>query len=362
MDEPSSIPALNYCHPDGTPRTRLEMEQWLRSEVPKVHWLRIIANRIFQLPKQISWDMREIVLKHWLLDEMIRQRFITGDVLGINSNDSNNESELRQFTQKLVALIQSGQAVQPQHSEGIDMTSFTPPPPSMGPQPNGQPNMPSPMSMPPGPPMAPVMPQQYQQAPAPPMAGPSGYGPPPGPPMSAPPMNGPPMGPPSSPPPGVAAAPTAPRRGRPPKDPSAHATPTPTVPQAGPPGYTPVAPAQPQVTMSPSTPPGFTAVTMPAVVSMPSVAGTFAPLPAQVVQTPELSIKSDQKAELLKLEQKIDQLIELNKKQSTEVASLTRKVEMTSMVATILVRSIYQKAGSPDVAVLLAELGSPVPQ
>lgn len=338
MAEPGGIPDLSYCHIDGTPRTRLEMEQWLRSEVPKVHWLRIIANRIFHLPKQISWDMREIVLKHWLLDEMVRQRFITGDVLGINSNASNDESELRQFTQKLVALIQSGQAVQPQHSEGIDMTSYTtPPPPPVTSQPNGQSNM-----QPPGPPMAPSMPQ-FHQAPSPPM-GPPGYSAPPGPPMSAPPMNGPPMGPPSSPPPGVAPAPTTPRRGRPPKDPSANVSPPNTVVSSTPVGFPMAAPPQ---------------------VSMPSIPavnhGGFAPLPAAVPSAQTLSAASPT-AELLKFEQKLDQLLILNKKQSEEITSLQRKIEIASMVTTLLVRSIYQKPGTTDAATLLTELGSTVPQ
>lgn len=356
MAEPGGIPDLSYCHLDGTPRTRLEMEQWLRSEVPKVHWLRIIANRIFHLPKQISWDMREIVLKHWLLDEMVRQRFITGDVLGINSNASNDESELRQFTQKLVALIQSGQAVQPQHSEGIDMTSYTPPPPSLGiTTPNGQPNTPPSFSSPPGPPMAPSMPQ-YQQAPTPPTL--PSYSPS-SPPISAPPMNGPPMGPPTSPP-NVPAPIAPPRRGRPPKDPSAvqqQVAPSSTPAQAltAPPGFSPTVMPAPQ---SQQESPRY-AVPMP---NIPGInTGGFAPLPVPTTSAQVLPTTAPA-SELFKFEQKLDQLLNINKQQAEDIISLKRKVEIASMVTTILVRSIYHKEGSSDAAGLLAELGSPVPQ
>jgi hypothetical protein len=124
----TEIPPFEYDS-NGKPRTRLEMEQWLRDKYPKIHWLRIRANKDLGLPKQISWDMKEIVLRHWMLDEMVRRKYILGDVLGVNSTQSNDEAETRQFIQRLASMIQAGNAIQPQYSEGVDMTTFQPPPP-----------------------------------------------------------------------------------------------------------------------------------------------------------------------------------------------------------------------------------------
>lgn len=353
MSDPGGIPELKYAHPDGRLRTRLEMEQWLRQEVPKVHWLRIIASRVFGLTKQISWDMKEIVLKHWLLDEMVRRQAIVGDQLGVNANASNDEGEVRQFTQRLAALIQSGQAVQPQHAEGIDMSGYQPPPPPMigGPvPPNGQQQM----AYPPGPPQPPQPqgpPQGYAHPPGPPqqpqyqqppMAPPG----PPGPSM-APPGYGPPPGPPMGPPPGVPQVPQQTgggRRGRKPADQAAQPAGPPAPPQGFAPPPFPAGPQAP-VAAPQMPPPGFAPA--------PTVQ-----LPPQQFQVPAPGAASVDPG----INQKLEQLLSLVSQQATKQAALEKKYEMMSMMLTIIGRAMYHKQGSPDIVGFLNELQIPLPQ
>lgn len=374
MSNSGGIPELIYNHPDGRQRTRLEMEQWLRQEIPKVHWLRIIANRVFGLEKKLSWDMREIVLKHWLLDEMVRRQYIVGDQLGINQNSSNDEAELRQFTQRLASLIQAGQAVFPQHVEGVDMTQFQPPPPPvMGGSPvppNGQQAYPPGPPQPPGPPGGYAQPQpppmappgNYAQPPQPPPAPQQAYAPPPqpqGPPggYAPPPPAGPNMaGPPMGPPPGIPQAAPQPsaggRRGGNRKVEQAGAPQQPPAPPVGPPaGFAPAAPPFPQQGapapggFAPLPPNGQQSFQMPA----PAAAPPQAPQVQQATVDPQLGAK-------------IDQILTLVSQQATRITALEREVKMLGQLNTVLGRAMYQKPGSQDPAGFLTELGLPVPQ
>lgn len=359
MSDPSGgIPELEtYNHQENRPKGRLEMEQWIRDKIPKVHWLRIIACKLYHLSKPISWDMREIVLKHWLLDEMIRRQQITGDLLGVNQNASNDEGELRQFQQKLRALIETGQAIQPHHAEGVDMSFSPPPPPNMNGTPapqNGQqqqyaapPGPPAP-PMPAGPPQGygqPPMPQQTQiggpgfQAPpppqqvAPPPMGPPGYGPPPGPPMGGPPMTPPPSAPPQQ---------AAGGRGRRKAEGAQMAPPpaAPVPPMSGPPG----APA------------GFA--------PLPASGPSFGPPPtiAAPPQAQHSQAAPSGGVDLGPVLQRLDALQKLVESQAAQIAALSRLTQLDSMALTILGRAMYQKPGTAVVADFLTEIGQPIPQ
>lgn len=355
MGDSVSIPELQTSNPDGTPKSRLQMDQWLRQDFPKIHWLRIIANKKFNLPKNFAFDMREIVLRHWLLDEMIRQGLVYGDILGINVQSLNDETELRQFTQRLSALIQNGQAIQPQTGEGVDMTFTPPPPPVVGgapaqpqqqaayppgppaPPPMAPPGPPGPPGyaappMPPGPPQQQSFPQMQQ--PPQPMGPPGGYAQPPGPPAPPPmgaPQMGPPMGPPGAPPapPPQAAAPNGGGRGR-----------RKAADGAQPPAP-PVAPNQGAPTQGFSPPPGFAA---------PPVAGGFAPLPAPQSNVSQPPQQATVAVDLTPLLQRIDQL-------SAQVAAQAKTIEIQSMALTVIGRAIYQKQGSADLSAFLKEIG-----
>jgi hypothetical protein len=367
MSDSGGIPELQYQHPDGKPRTRLEMDQWLRKEVPKIHWLRIHASRTFSLPKQISWDMREIVLRHWVLDEMLRRQLITGDQLGVNATTSNDEGEIRQFTQRLAALIQAGQAVQPQNAEGIDMNGYTPPPPPvMGGSPQAAPQGYGPPPGPPGPPgvpmgppgyqpqqAAPPGPPQFQPPPGPPQAAPQYAPPPSGVPMGPPQMQPPPMGPPQGPPAGPP-APTHGRRARKEAAPQA-APPAAPVPQMGPTGapqgFAPAGYAQPQAPQV--APPQYAP-------QVPQAAPQFQPsLQPQAMQAPQPQAPS---IDLSALTQKLDQALGAIQQLAASNAALSKKVEILSMINTVFVRGLYQKQGTPDASGLLTELGVALPQ
>lgn len=324
------IPQFEYTKPDGEKRTRLEMDQWLREQYPRPHWLRIRANKDFRLPKPISWDMKEIVLRHWILDEMVRCGLITGDVLGINASNSNDESELRQFTQKLSVFIQSGQAVQPQNSEGVDMSQFTPPPPpTMGaPTANAQNSNPSSFTPPgpPGPPGPPVPAGPAFVAPPPPTGSvpPTNYpSTPPSPPSFPPQAVQPPVSAPPTGTPPVTAAPQEERRGRRPKVQTQPNVPAPAL----------VSPQTP--TPSPSfTPPQFT----------PPTIGAVATSPAAV---PDLG-------ELIK---KLDELSAVVKSLSKDNAILNYKLDIACLALSIVGRTVTQRPGTADVESWLKELG-----
>lgn len=349
MSNSEGIPEFQYKHPDGRPRTRIEMDQGLRKEIPKVHWLRIHAARTLGLPKQIAWDMREIVLRHWILDEMIRKQFIVGDLLGVNATSYNDETELRQFTQQLTALIQAGQAIQPQHAEGIDMNYTPPPPPVMGGAPQqtayapGPPAPPGPPMGPPGYPAAPPgPPQQQYHPPGPPQqAAPPSYAPPPaGVPMAPPSMQPPPMAPPS-----VPAGPPAPgpgRRKRGEAAPPQATAPVPSMAPSVPQNFAPANYAQP-----PQAAPQYTQPVPPPVQFQPP----------QVQQAPAAPA-----VDLSVVLQKLDHALGAIQQLTADNRALTRKVELLSMVNTIVCRAVYQKPGVPDAAVFLTELNVPLPQ
>ncbi len=380
MSDSGGIPELKYNHPDGRMKTRLEMDQWLRSDVPKVHWLRIIASRVFGLQKQVSWDMREIVLKHWLLDEMVRRQLIVGDQLGVNTNNSNDEQELRQFTQRLAAFIQAGHAVPPQQAEGVDMNGFTPPPPPNMGQPNGQqaypPGPPAPPPAPPGPPQqfapppmppgapqgfAPQQPQYAPQPvspPAPPQVAPPQHNfapPPPGAPMAGPPMAGPPPAPPQQ------TAPQGGRRTRGAKEGAPQMAPpaAPVPPMPGPPGA----------------PQGFAPAPFPGAPQAPvPPPQNFAPLPPQAPQAPQQmqlpmpppSAPQQQVAaptvDLTPILNAVGGLQQQIQSLAAQNEALRKKVDVLSVVNTVLARAIYQKQGSPDPIGFLNELQLPIPQ
>lgn len=365
MSDSDGIPGMQYTNPDGSPKSRLEMDQWMRKEMLRVFWLRIHAFRTFGLSKQIAYDMREICVRHWLLDEMIRRGFITGDLLGVNANTSNDEGELRQFTQRLTAMIQAGQAVQPQYAEGVDMNGYTPPPP---PVPMGPPGAPAPgpayppgppgppqqqqyqppgppvQGYPPGPPAPPAGPPAAPQYAAPPPMGPPGYAPPPAgvptapPPMAAPPGPPAPMGPPAAPAPARRGGRKAAGESGP-----AVAPPPPAGPPMGPPGA----------------PQGFA----PAGFAPPAPQGYAPPPAAPMMQAPQAPAPTAAaEIDLTPLLQRLDALAAQNAAQQQQNTALTKKVELLSMITTIVCRAIYQKQGSPDAAGFLTELGISLPQ
>ena len=127
----TTIPELQYTKPDGTLLSRIEMEQQIKEKWSKpVHWLRLMANKIYGLPKAPTFDMREAVLRHWVLDEMVRKGQVTGNLIGVNVQTYNYDAAQRQFLQSLVAMVQSGNALLPNEGEGVDMNQFTKPPPT----------------------------------------------------------------------------------------------------------------------------------------------------------------------------------------------------------------------------------------
>jgi hypothetical protein len=332
MGSPTTIPDIVYQKPDGNLFHRIEMEQQIRDKWPKVHWLRIIATKNYGLPKNLSWDMKEIVLRHWLLDEMIRRGHATGDLVGVNAQASNEEAEVRQFIQRLAGLISAGAALQPQQAEGIDMGNFAPPPPPMmgGTPPNGQnapafaPPTPSgpPMMQPPGAPpgFAPVPP------PVPPGFAPPGVpaNQPPNPGFSPPPGFAPPGV--STPPPGPA---TTGGRGR-----------RKAAPDAAPPTAAPVPPTMPMSVVSPGVPATATFAPLPApnnTVALPTV-----PTPVGTQMTASVDLSPVLKA----LEQS-----------RAEVDALRKELTLVSMIATLSCRALYGKQGNGDATTLLKEFG-----
>lgn len=355
----AGIPPLDFTKPDGSQLSRYEMDVQTREKWHKVHWLRLMAIQQYGLPKQISYDMREIVLRQWVLDEMIRRGQISGVVLGVNAQSHNDEAEMRQFTQKLAAFVQANQIVLPKEGEGIDMSQFTPPPPPMmgAPVPqNGQAPAPafSPPPMPPGGfPAAPGAPVAAPPMAQPQYTAPPGFAPAPGPvappamppgipqgfpqqpsfppqaaPVAAPPA---PPGPPAAPQP--AAAPGGGRK-RGPKP--ADAAPAPV------PGASPVPPMP-----GPMGPPaGF--APGPGVPGIPSAPGFVpaAPAPAPVPQ----GIATSPGVDLTPVLQRLDQL------QAT-VNAQAAELKNASMVITFLARVVLQKQGSVEAAELLREFG-----
>lgn len=378
MAGPDTIPDLHLTRPDGTPLSRIEAEQKVRETWPKVHWRRIMANKHFGLSKQHSFGLKEVMLLHWYLDEAVRRGLVVGNQVGVDLQNYNDENEQRQFAQRLAAMIQGGESLQPKEGEGIDMSNvpqppigtpqngqapqpgFVPPPPPMGmaPQPGYAPPQ-APPQMPPQPGFVPQQPQaaqpmmQPQQGFVPPGAPPQfappqpAYAPPPAPQGFAPPQAAPMMPPGYAPQPGApqpmmapppmpgpGAPPQAPpqqasggRRGRGKSDqaaaPAPTAAPVPAMPQ-GNPGFAPLPPQQPFQPMVPQA----------------------APMP-QAAAGPQLDLSA--------LTQRLDQLTQ-------QLAFQGRQLAMSNMALTILSRAVYSKQGSSDLESWLKELGIPLPQ
>jgi hypothetical protein len=383
MAGPESIPELTYQKPDGSLFNRLEMEEQMRKVWPKIHWVRLKANKIYGLSRQAAFDMREAVIRHWTLDEMIRRGQISGDMSGVDAITYNDEAVTRQFIQSLQYLIQSGQAITPSEGEGIDMNNFVPPPPPMGavPPPNGAPQqqpmqfqqpapqgfpppgMPAGMpATPPGPPMAP------QQMQPPPMQQPPQMMMPPGGPQYAPPMPGtgmpqmpstpvPPM--PGSPPPQMPAPQQATpqgggrrKRGGGGDQPPPQAAPVPPMPGAGgPQGYPPPAQFGPPGAPQPMGPPG-----------VPQ--GGYAPPPAGPPQQ-QFSAPPMQQAPApvaAAPDPRLDQVLANQQQIIAGQAKLLQEWTVLQAGLATWLRATYQRPGAPDLKTTLTELGIQFPQ
>lgn len=367
------IPELNFQKPDGSRPSRIEMEEQMRKVWPKIHWIRLKASKIYGLPRQAAFDMREATLRHWTLDEMIRRGQITGDVSGVDAQTYNDDASARQFIQSLQYLIQSGQAITPQEGEGVDM-SFVPPPPPMGGQPAGAPQQ-QPMSF--QPPVQQGYAQQPQMPPGPPQHQP--MMPPGAPPQNfAPPMPGgaPPVPQYAPPTPGAGmpqmpSTPVPPMPGAPQMPPqgagrrkrgggeSQQAAPVPPMP--GPAGY---APPQPQGQFSPpGAPPPMPPGAPQGYPSAPPQ--QFAP-PAQGYQIPQqqtAQVQQPQAAAVdVTLHQKLDQILANQQKILENDTRLSQEWSVLQAGLATWLRVTYQKTGAPDLRSILTELGIQFPQ
>lgn len=142
---PTNIPEPEKTRPDGTLFTRVEMEAQLREIWPGHAPKRLRAINPYGLLSKIAMDTPTIIVFHWLLDTMIKRGEITGDSLGVDIPSPgyyDNPEMKSQFAQRLMIAIEQGAAMQPEPSEGIDMTTMTMPPPPVIPggavPPNGQ--------------------------------------------------------------------------------------------------------------------------------------------------------------------------------------------------------------------------------
>src|SRR5687767_12628994 len=125
---------LQYQKQDGSRFTRVEMEQQIRETWSKLYTKKIRSSKDFGLDKKPAMDMPAGFLIHWMLDEMIRRGLIDGDLAGVNVNNYTDQNEKQHLSQRVQALVQSGQALSPKQGEGFDMTQFpAPPPPPMPP-------------------------------------------------------------------------------------------------------------------------------------------------------------------------------------------------------------------------------------
>ena len=374
MAGPDTIPDLNYQKPDGSLFTRLEMEEQMRKVWPKIHWIRIKANKIYGLPRQAAFDMKEAILRHWTLDEMIRRGQITGDSSGVDAQTYNDDATTRQFIQRLQYLVQAGQAITPQEGEGVDMSQFVPPPPPMGGS-NGapqqqqmpfQPPMPqqgyAPPQMPQQPPMPPGPPQQMM---APPMAPPQQMMPQ-GPPQQqfAPPMPGagmpqmpstpvPPM--PGAPPPQMPQQQAAPqgggRRKRGGGDQQAQAPqPAAPVPQMPQQGFQPQGQFAPPGAPPPMMPPGGQQGYAPPPQQQQAPQGASTYGQQQVPQQQAAPAATDPA-----LHQKLDQIL-------ANQARLTSDLGAIQAGIAVALRATYQRPGEANLRAFLAELNIQLPQ
>lgn len=361
MGSPDALPELPKTKEDGTPFSRIEYETALRDSVKKIQWLRILAHRELGLPQRQAWDMTEIMVRHWIIDEQIRRGVVLGDIIGVNAQTYQDEGEVRQFTQRLGAFIQTGHALMPKQGEGVDMSNFTPPPGGMPmPPTNGQPQ-PTQYAIPPAPvgaptappgftppqpqsfvppqppayvppqpqaqqpqPVAPPQQQTYQppaMPPGPPGA-PQGFGPPPQPGVPQPPQA----------PPTTAVAPAA--GGRRKRGAGAEAAPQPAAP---------VPPMQQSVPF-----PGQQQAQPPA------------PMPAQAAYAPPQAQQGG--ADVAQLQAEVADLRNIVSQMSNLLLGLGKQSTMTSMGVAILLRAKYQSPGTADIEGILRELKQTIPQ
>jgi hypothetical protein len=115
--------------------------------------------------------------------------------------------------------------------------------------------------------------------------------------------------------------------------------------------------------MAPGVPQGFA----PAGYAQPPAPQGFAPpMPQQPPQIQQQAPQHQEAApatvDLTPALQKIDQLTNLVNQLAQNNSALQKKVEMLSMVCTLVGRAMYQKQGSVDVAGFLTEVGVPLPQ
>jgi hypothetical protein len=365
-NEVANVLAFNKA--DGSLLSRIEMERLVRDTWKKIHTWRIKANKDYGLPKNQAFDMKPGVLLHWMLDEMIRRKQITGNEVGVNIQTYNDPNEAQQLNQRLIALIQVGQAVQPKEGEGIDMNGTAPPPPSGPWTPPPPPGAPPGYGPPPGPP-----PQQQGYAPPPPPPGPPapppGYGPPP--PAGPPPQYAPPQGPPPGygPPPPQQQA-YGPPPGPPPGQPQ-YAPPPPQGPPAAAPaaagsrrgkrGAAPGGSAPPPPSAAPvPTQTSFPAPgQQPGGMTMPQQAWSPPP-PAQQQQVPPPPPQHVQQAPAEQDDSGLAMLDALIKKVdglSMMVTHLLKMMTISNMLATTTSRIVSSQNGPPDAETRLKELG-----
>src|ERR1051325_3663662 len=113
-----------YLRPDGSAYlTRVEMENVIRTVWKTVHARRLKAIKPYDFDRKIAYDVRPILVLHYILDEMVRRGQIHGDQIGVGAT-TENDQEFKEFTVKLAQFVQSGQAIQPTEGEGINMSDF----------------------------------------------------------------------------------------------------------------------------------------------------------------------------------------------------------------------------------------------
>lgn len=176
-DETPSAIANKLITPkaDGTPYSRLEMEERLRDIASTAQIKKLIAIETFGLSTKVAYTMKPITVIHWLLDAMISKGYAQGDKMNISSDQGADDvpETFNQFLQLLAIFIENGSALRPQEGEIPDMNKLNiPPPPGQAmapgqpaPQPQGQGFTP-----PPPPPMPGAQPMMAQPPPAPTMA------------------------------------------------------------------------------------------------------------------------------------------------------------------------------------------------
>lgn len=175
------IPTLELSSPNGIPLTRIQAEKELWDKCKTSHMMRRLAWGQLGLDGRFAWMLKPTSVTHWILDELIRKKQITGEPIGVQPELDTDDSYFNSFVQRLIVFVQDGRALQPKEGEGIDMSDiqnpgypsapgFNPPPPpgNFGPPQQG---MPQPQQFAP----------QQQQAPqnfGPPPQGMPQFGPP----------------------------------------------------------------------------------------------------------------------------------------------------------------------------------------